>query len=230
MRLVLAAAGLLLGAPAAAEPLELFNGRLFVEATLNGEPVRALLDSGAEMTVLDDDYAAARGLAAEHADNLAQHAFELDQGLLSSLDFGRERTAEQGNQRQRDRAGDPVRPRRSLVRHLSARRLRARRPADRARDLVAGQLRHATDALPGTGRAHPGRRRRGHPQILTAAPAHHDTPADPARYDVDHPPQARSRKESCRKDLRQWKSARPPRSDRGPPAGEFAAQRRGPRG
>ena len=65
MRLVLAAAGLLLGAPAAAEPLELFNGRLFVEATLNGEPVRALLDSGAEMTVLDDDYAAARGLAAE---------------------------------------------------------------------------------------------------------------------------------------------------------------------
>lgn len=62
MRAMFAAAALLLAAPAAADPLELFNGRLFVDATLNGEPVRALLDSGAEMSVVDDDRAARLGL------------------------------------------------------------------------------------------------------------------------------------------------------------------------
>ena len=59
---VLAAVLLLAATPAAAERLETFNNRLFVPAELNGEPVTALLDSAAEMTVLDDDLAARLGL------------------------------------------------------------------------------------------------------------------------------------------------------------------------
>lgn len=51
-------------APAGADPLELFNGRLFISATVNGEPVTALLDSAAEMTILDDDFAERLGLVA----------------------------------------------------------------------------------------------------------------------------------------------------------------------
>ena len=42
---------------AAAEPLEVFNNRLFLPVTVNGVPAVGLLDSGAEMTVLDDDFA-----------------------------------------------------------------------------------------------------------------------------------------------------------------------------
>ena len=63
-RLGALAAGLLLLTPlgAAAEPLELFGNRLFVQVSVNGRPATALLDSGAEMTVLDDDFAAALGL------------------------------------------------------------------------------------------------------------------------------------------------------------------------
>lgn len=38
--------------------LERFNNRLFIAAAINGRPVTALLDSGAEMTVLDDGFAA----------------------------------------------------------------------------------------------------------------------------------------------------------------------------
>lgn len=64
--LLAAACGLLLApASAAAEPLELFNDRLFLPATVNGERTVALLDSGAEMTVLDDDFARRLGLATE---------------------------------------------------------------------------------------------------------------------------------------------------------------------
>jgi predicted aspartyl protease len=48
---------------AKAEPLELHNDRLFLNVTVNGRPVSALLDSAAEMTVLDDDFAASLGLA-----------------------------------------------------------------------------------------------------------------------------------------------------------------------
>ena len=49
-------------APAAAEPLELFNERLFLAITVNGRPTVALLDSAAEMTLLDDDFARRLGL------------------------------------------------------------------------------------------------------------------------------------------------------------------------
>lgn len=52
----------LLPAAAGAAPLETFGNRLFVAAEANGAPVSALLDSGAEMTVLDDDFAAHLGL------------------------------------------------------------------------------------------------------------------------------------------------------------------------
>lgn len=50
-------------APAMAEPLEVFGNRLFLPVTVNGEASTALLDSGAEMTILDDDFAAKLGLA-----------------------------------------------------------------------------------------------------------------------------------------------------------------------
>jgi predicted aspartyl protease len=46
----------------AAVPLESFGNRLFVAAHVNGAPVAALLDSGAEMSVLDNDFAARLGL------------------------------------------------------------------------------------------------------------------------------------------------------------------------
>ena len=49
-------------AMARAEPLELFNDRPFVRVTVNGQPVTALLDSAAEMTLIDDDAAARLGL------------------------------------------------------------------------------------------------------------------------------------------------------------------------
>ena len=64
LKAILAGLALLL-APAAApaEPLELFNNRLFLTVSVNGRPTVALLDSAAEMTVLDDDFARALGLA-----------------------------------------------------------------------------------------------------------------------------------------------------------------------
>lgn len=64
-RLALAGALAAFAGSAAAEPLETFNNRLFVTATANGHTTRALLDSGAEMTVLDDDFARQLGLTAE---------------------------------------------------------------------------------------------------------------------------------------------------------------------
>lgn len=65
MRLALAFAAALAATagPASAEPLELFNDRLFLSVTVDGEPSVALLDSAAEMTILDDDFAARLGLA-----------------------------------------------------------------------------------------------------------------------------------------------------------------------
>lgn len=57
-------AALAVAAPAAAEPLELFNERPFLAITINGERATALLDSAAEMTMLDDDFADRLGLAA----------------------------------------------------------------------------------------------------------------------------------------------------------------------
>ena len=47
-----------LGAPAVAEPLLIFNGRLFIQARVNQVPTEALLDSGAEATVVDPALAA----------------------------------------------------------------------------------------------------------------------------------------------------------------------------
>ncbi len=96
---------LALAAPAAAEPLELFNDRPFVAVTVNGRPAAALLDSAAEMTMLDDDFAAALGLTgtggatahgsgadameARFADHVAIHAAGavLDQ-RVAILDLG----------------------------------------------------------------------------------------------------------------------------------------------
>lgn len=43
--------------PASTEPLELTDNRLFLAVTVNGTPTVALLDSGAEMTIIDDDFA-----------------------------------------------------------------------------------------------------------------------------------------------------------------------------
>jgi predicted aspartyl protease len=49
---------------ASAEPLEIFSNRPFVTVTVNGRRVVALLDSAAEMTILDDDLAVRLGLTA----------------------------------------------------------------------------------------------------------------------------------------------------------------------
>ncbi len=48
--------------PAPAETLELTNNRLFLAVSVNGQPAVALLDSGAEMTIIDDDFAERLGL------------------------------------------------------------------------------------------------------------------------------------------------------------------------
>ena len=50
---------------ASAAPLELFNNRLFIPVTVNGVSTTALLDSGAEMTILDDDFARRLGLQSQ---------------------------------------------------------------------------------------------------------------------------------------------------------------------
>jgi predicted aspartyl protease len=51
-------------APAPAETLELTNNRLLLNVRVNGERTVALLDSGAEMTIIDDDFDQRLGLAA----------------------------------------------------------------------------------------------------------------------------------------------------------------------
>jgi predicted aspartyl protease len=63
MRLaIFTAAALLPLATARAVPVEMVNERPFVSVTVNGHPVVALLDSAAEMTIVDDDAAARLGL------------------------------------------------------------------------------------------------------------------------------------------------------------------------
>jgi predicted aspartyl protease len=63
MKAWLALVLLVLPAAAAAEPLEVFNNRLFIPVTVNGERTEALLDSAAELTIVDDDFARALNLA-----------------------------------------------------------------------------------------------------------------------------------------------------------------------
>lgn len=62
LSLVAIAAALLPAGAARAEPLTLVNGRPFVAITVNGHPVTALLDSAAEMSIIDDDAAVRLGL------------------------------------------------------------------------------------------------------------------------------------------------------------------------
>ncbi|RST30863.1 hypothetical protein HMF7854_08430 [Sphingomonas ginkgonis] len=54
---------LALATPAAAEPLRLVNGRLFIDAKVNGVKTEALLDSGAEATLVDPLFAARAAIA-----------------------------------------------------------------------------------------------------------------------------------------------------------------------
>lgn len=69
MRQMLALALLLmLGAPLSAAPeserqLVVRGDRLFIPVTVNGQPIEALLDSAAEATFVDDDFARSLGLA-----------------------------------------------------------------------------------------------------------------------------------------------------------------------
>ena len=57
-RVVALAALFALAAPATAEPLRSYNGRLFIDARIAGVATEALLDSGAEATVVDSRLAA----------------------------------------------------------------------------------------------------------------------------------------------------------------------------
>jgi predicted aspartyl protease len=57
MKLV-ALALLCMAASAGAEPLKVYNGRLFISAKVNGVATEALLDSGAEGTIVDPELAA----------------------------------------------------------------------------------------------------------------------------------------------------------------------------
>lgn len=59
---LLLAATLLPLTPARAVPVEMVRDRPFVSVTVNGHPVTALLDSAAEMTLIDDDAATRLGL------------------------------------------------------------------------------------------------------------------------------------------------------------------------
>lgn len=62
-RALLLLALLLPAGAASAGPLETYNNRLFLHVVVNGRPATALLDSAAEMTILDDDFAAGLGIA-----------------------------------------------------------------------------------------------------------------------------------------------------------------------
>ena len=62
MRALLAIALMATAAAAQAEPLKFFNGRLFIPATVNRVSTEALLDSGAEATVVDPVLAAKANL------------------------------------------------------------------------------------------------------------------------------------------------------------------------
>lgn len=60
--LALAACATAPSEPAVEPGLEIVNNRLFVPALVNGQSTSALLDSGAEMTIVDDDFARRLGL------------------------------------------------------------------------------------------------------------------------------------------------------------------------
>lgn len=62
MRLASSLAVMMLAAPLAAEPLVFDNGRVFIQARLNDTPTEALLDSGAEASVIDPKLAKRAGL------------------------------------------------------------------------------------------------------------------------------------------------------------------------
>jgi predicted aspartyl protease len=62
MKYIIGLAAVLLSAPAIAEPLIYDNGRIFVRATLKGIPTEALLDSGAEASLIDPALAKRAGL------------------------------------------------------------------------------------------------------------------------------------------------------------------------
>lgn len=64
IRTLVATALLATAHAAAAEPLTFFNGRLFIPATVNGVQTEALLDSGAEGTIVDPALAAKANFAA----------------------------------------------------------------------------------------------------------------------------------------------------------------------
>jgi predicted aspartyl protease len=64
IRTLIAASLLAAAGAAAAEPLKFYNGRLFVPATVNGVDTEALLDSGAEGTIVDPALAAKARFAA----------------------------------------------------------------------------------------------------------------------------------------------------------------------
>ena len=83
---LLAVATAFVAGPASAERLELFNDRLFLAVTVNGEPSVALLDSAAEMTIVDDDFAdrlglAAAGSATAHGSGAAQMEARFAEGV-----------------------------------------------------------------------------------------------------------------------------------------------------
>jgi len=64
IRTLIAASLLAAAGAAAAEPLKFYNGRLFIPATVNGVDTEALLDSGAEGTIVDPALAAMARFAA----------------------------------------------------------------------------------------------------------------------------------------------------------------------
>ena len=64
IRTLVATALLATAGAAAAEPLTFFHGRLFIPATVNGVVTEALLDSGAEGTIVDPALAAKANFAA----------------------------------------------------------------------------------------------------------------------------------------------------------------------
>ena len=57
IRILIAASLVTAAGAAAAEPLKFYNGRLFISAAVNQVPTEALLDSGAEATIVDPAFA-----------------------------------------------------------------------------------------------------------------------------------------------------------------------------
>ena len=84
----LAAAILLATATAAsADPLVFDNGRLFVQAKVNGMPTEALLDSAAEASIVDPKFAAAAKLPAGQEINIRGSGGEAKARLIDGVKF-----------------------------------------------------------------------------------------------------------------------------------------------